>query len=575
MLVFMALMGRPLGAQAPAFIWRIELRAPEALRTLLETHLDLYRYRGRPEVDADVLGRLIERAPADVRELLATEGYFSPQVRVERTASETNPVVRLDVVPGEPARIGAVTLDFAGAISDNPDDAQRVAEIRKRWRLPPGVRFRQSAWDAAKDGLLSALVLDGYPAARIAASEARVDPAAGSVVLNVRADSGPLFRFGKVEISGLERYPRALVENSSPIRAGERYSHDALLRYQAALQASGYFRSTAVTIDPTAEGAQAVPIVVRLDEHPAKKIDLGVGYSTNTGPRAQAGFTHYNTFRPGWQSHSKLALEGKQQSLATQLAFLPEAGGWRNRVDGEINRTDVKGLITERASVSGSRTFRSLRLEYDITVKYQIEEQRIEASRTDGLQALSLNYSWTLRGVDDLLRPTDGYLINLQLGGAARELLSTRSFVRGYGRGIYILPLGRRDRLHLRMEAGAVWADARDGIPSEFLFRAGGDQSLRGYAYQSLGVREGAAVVGARYLLAGTLEYQHDVTPEWGVAAFFDSGNATDRLADYRAVHGYGLGARWISPAGTLNLDIARGSEDHKLRFHFTIGARF
>jgi translocation and assembly module TamA len=161
------------------------------------------------------------------------------------------------------------------------------------------------------------------------------------------------------------------------------------------------------------------------------------------------------------------------------------------------------------------------------------------------------------------------------VGGAASQLLSTRSFVRTYGRGIYILPLGRSDRLHLRLEAGAVWATSREGIPTEFLFRAGGDQSLRGYAYQSLGVRQGAAVVGARYLLASTLEYQHDFTPEWGGAVFVDSGNAVDTLSHFSTVQGYGIGARWISPAGTLNFDLARASRDGKLRFHFTIGARF
>lgn len=562
-------------AQAPGYSWRIELAAPDEVRELLETHLDIYRYRGRPEVDALVLDRLVERVPPDARGLLATTGYFVPQVEAERVAADTGDVVRIHVVPGEPARVASVDLEITGAINADPDDVRRIAQLKQRWRLPAGARFRQSAWDAAKDALLSALVLDGYPTARIAASEARVNPESSSVVVSVRVDSGPLFRFGATDITGLERYPRELVENLSPIRAGERYTHDALLRYQAELQASGYFRSASVSVDPDAAGATTVPVNVRVVEYPAMKLDFGLGYSTNTGPRAQVGFTHHNTFQPGWQSHSKIKLEGKQQSLDAELAFLPEPDGWRNRVGAEANRTDVEGLVTRRIGLSGSRAWRSLRMERDITLKFQVEEQRIENTRIDNLQALSLNYSWTLRRVDDLLRPTDGYLLNLQLGGAAEELLSTRSFARTYGRGIYIVPLGRRDRVHLRAEAGAVWADARDGIPSEFLFRAGGDQSIRGYDYQSLGVREGGAVLGARYLAIGTVEYQHDFTASWGGALFVDSGNAVDNISDFRAVHGYGVGVRWLSPAGSLNFDIARASEDGKVRFHFTIGARF
>jgi translocation and assembly module TamA len=574
-LVFAALYPQATWAQAPGFSWRIEVEAPDDVRATLETHLDIGRYRDRPEVDALLLDWLSERARGDARRLLATEGYFSPQVETEHAVSDAVHVVRVRVVPGKPAHVASVDLDVTGAIAANPDDSRRIAEIRKRWRLPAGTRFRQSAWVEAKDALLNALVLDGYPTARIAASEARVDPASASVAVSVRIDSGPLFRFGAIEIIGLERYPRELVENLSPIRPGERYTHDALLRYQAELQASGYFRSASASVDPDSGAATAVPIVVRVTEHPAMKIDLGVGYSTNTGPRSQAGFTHYNTFQPGWQSQSKLKLEGKQQSLGAELAFLPEPDGWRNRVGAEANRTDVQGLVTQRLGLSGSRAWRSPRMERDVTVKFQAEEQKIRAARIDNLQALSLNYSWTLRRVDDLLRPKDGYLLNLQLGGAAQELLSTRSFARTYGRGVYILPFGRRNRLNLRAEAGAVWADARDGIPNEFLFRAGGDQSIRGYAYQSLGVREGGAIVGARYLAVATVEYQHDFTESWGGAVFIDSGNAVDKVSDFRAVHGYGVGVRWLSPAGSLNFDVARASEDHKLRFHFTIGARF
>ena len=204
-LVVMALLPQPAWAQAPGLAWRIELAAPDDVRALLETHLDIFRYRGRPEVDAMVLERLIERVPPDARALLVTEGYFSPQIETEQAVSDSGHVVRIRVVPGEPARVASVALEVTGAIAANPEDAARIADLKKRWRLPVGKRFTQSAWGAAKDALLSALVLDGYPTARIAASEARVDLESGNVALSVQANSGPLFHFGAVEITGLER----------------------------------------------------------------------------------------------------------------------------------------------------------------------------------------------------------------------------------------------------------------------------------------------------------------------------------------------------------------------------------
>jgi translocation and assembly module TamA len=562
-------------AQESGFSWRIELEAPDEVRPLLENHLDIYRYRGRSEVDALLFDRLVEGVRHDAKRLLETGGFFSTQVEVAQTVSDAGHVVHIHVEPGAPARVDSVALDVTGAIVSSPEDAGRIPEIKKRWRLPAGARFRQGTWGEAKNDLLNALVLDGYPTARIAASEARVDPKSSSVALSVRVDSGPLFRFGAIEITGLKRYPRELVENLSAARRGERYTHDALLRYQAALQASGYFSSASVSVDPVRGGATTLPVVVRVTEYPAMKLDLGLGYSTDTGPRARTGFSHYNTFRPGWQSQSKLTLAGKQQTLDTSLALLPEPDGWRNRVGAEADRTDVQGLVTERLGLTAGRAWRSPRMERDIVLKLQSEAQKIEGVPGDNVQALSLNYSWTLRRVDDPLRPKHGYLLNLQLGGAAKELLTTRSFVRTYARGLYILPFGQRDRVHLRAEAGAVWARARDGIPNEFLFRTGGDQTIRGYAYQSLGVSQNGAIVGARYLAVSTVEYQHDFTSSWGGAVFVDSGNAVDKISDYRAVRGYGVGVRWYSPAGSLNFDVARASEDGKFRFHFTIGARF
>jgi translocation and assembly module TamA len=112
-------------------------------------------------------------------------------------------------------------------------------------------------------------------------------------------------------------------------------------------------------------------------------------------------------------------------------------------------------------------------------------------------------------------------------------------------------------------------------VPSTFLFRAGGDQSVRGYAYQELGVREDDATVGGRYLATGSAELQYWFKPPWGMAVFYDAGNAADNLADLKPKVGYGVGARWRSPAGPINVDVAYGKAVHKVRLHFSLGFTF
>jgi translocation and assembly module TamA len=129
--------------------------------------------------------------------------------------------------------------------------------------------------------------------------------------------------------------------------------------------------------------------------------------------------------------------------------------------------------------------------------------------------------------------------------------------------------------LFLRGEVGYTFAPSRFGIPQEYLFRAGGIQSVRGYSFQSLGVHEGQAVVGGRVMATGTIEYNHWITPSWGAAIFTDVGDAADSVRSLDMAVGYGGGIRWRSPVGPLALDLARGQRDGKLRMHFSIAVAF
>src|SRR5204862_1756688 len=134
-----------------------------------------------------------------------------------------------------------------------------------------------------------------------------------------------------------------------------------------------------------------------------------------------------------------------------------------------------------------------------------------------------------------------------------------RTFGRIDLRAAYLHPLGERWTLGLRAETGFVLADSREGIPSAYVFRTGGDTSIRGYAFESLGVSENGATVGGRYLLVGSVELTRWVTPQWGAAVFYDTGNAFDDWGQFNAVNGYGTGVRWRSPLGALSLDLAYG----------------
>ena len=118
-------------------------------------------------------------------------------------------------------------------------------------------------------------------------------------------------------------------------------------------------------------------------------------------------------------------------------------------------------------------------------------------------------------------------------------------------------------------------SDPLSDLPPSLRFFAGGDQSVRGYAYQSLGPRDATGqVVGGKHLLVGSVELERALFKDWGVSTFYDAGNAFDSFTEVSLLQGAGVGLHYYTPVGALNLSLARqiGVDDPGFRIHFTVG---
>ena len=562
--------GTPLAAE-----FEVELLAPPELRPLLEPHLQIMRERDDPRLSGARFQFLARRVPDEVRDLLATEGYFSPTVEhsVERRDDGWRAVIRVE--PGEPSRIASLDLSFIGDFSTDETYDERAAALRRAWTLQPGMVFRDALWSQNKAGLLRGLQRERFPAARIVDSLADVDPEVYSVDLSVKIDSGPRFRFGKIEVSGMETLPEQVVTGLNRIKPGMPYREQDLEDLQNRLQRSGYFNSVFVSIAADPENADAVPVRVSVTENLERTLGFGVGYSTDLGFGVELRYEDNLTFRPGWRSNTSLKLEQKEQSARTRLQLVPLARGFQPVVSAEVRRRDIQNDETVTTRIIGQLLNVRGNDEFSLSLDFNYEWQRVEGESRDDITAVPLNLSWTRRELDDLLFPRSGYIVNLQAGGALDWLLSNTSFFRLYGRGNYYYPVGQRSKLLLRGEIGAVESDTREDIPTDYLFRTGGSQSVRGYEFGSLGVVEGDAIVPGRYIAVASAEFMFPVSGDWFGAVFVDAGNAVDSIEDYEAKLGYGGGVRWMSPLGPLNLDVAYGEADEQWRLHFSISSVF
>ncbi|MBT0960624.1 autotransporter assembly complex protein TamA [Denitromonas iodatirespirans] len=550
----------------------IELIAPDAVRPLLAAHLTTLREDALPDV-ADERERqaLIRRTRTEVESLLATEGYFTPTVR---RVGDTKMPMRVEVIPGARAEIAEVDIRFAGQLTD-ARYAERREALRQAWALPVGAPFRQADWDSAKGQLLDAVAYRDFAAARLTQTRAEVDPEAARVRLSVSIDSGPPFTLGPLEIEGLQDYPDDLVARYNLIEPGDAYDQDRLLEFQSVLQSTPYFSSVIVDVPTRGIDPERVPIQVRVVEARPKRVGLGIGFSSNNGYRTEASYRDANLFGRGWLLTTGVRLQQRDQLAYADIFLPPERGGRQDSLGAQIERSDTQGLRITSSAIGVARRHQRGDIETHLALKLQREIYAPEDAEEDHRQALSLNWTWTWRQVDNLLDPREGFVVSGQIGGGAKAALSDQNFLRLAGRVVRYQPVGERDVIILRADGGVTLAPSRDGIPQDFLFRTGGAQSVRGYAYQSLGVAEGSATVGGRYMAAVSAEYVHWLKNDWGIAAFVDAGNAADERATFRLKPGYGLGARWRSPAGPLAVDLAYGHDDRTLRLHFAIAVAF
>ena len=171
-------------------------------------------------------------------------------------------------------------------------------------------------------------------------------------------------------------------------------------------------------------------------------------------------------------------------------------------------------------------------------------------------------------------RATDGYRLNFDIRGASDSLGSDTSFLQLQSRLRWIHSFNDRNRVIARANLGATAKDNLEELPASARFFSGGDRSIRGYEFESLGPTDSDGnVIGGSHQVELSLEFDRVIRGNWAWAAFVDSGSSFNG-SDIDWSTGAGLGLRWYSPVGPIRLDFAHGFDnpDEDLRIHISLG---
>jgi len=522
--------------------------------------------------------QLFRRLRPVIRDALGTQGYFSPSIQRivdDQIPEDQAPELKIKIEQGTQSKVVSVDIEFDGEINED-EFADRRERLKTLWLLGVNQPFNQSEWSASKDNLLRDLLAKDFAAATLSESLANVDPEKNTVELRVVYDSGPVFTFGELQIQGLEKYPGDLVSRYNTIRPGDRYEQERLLELLADLQGTTYFSSVDVKIDADDRQPVNVPIEVTVLESDSKRLGLGAGYSSNAGFRTEATYQFNNLFNRAYSLVTGVRVEQKRQSAYADVFLPPSERGVTDSVGVAFDHQEISNLEVDRSSIGAIREYNKGMNDYRLGLNFQLEERSALGVNFGATQALVASSSITRNAVDDRLNPTEGYIAFGQLAVAFEQFASDQDFVRLYGRAQKFWSPSRENVFSARFEAGTVVASARRDIPQDFLFRAGGTNSLRGFNFLDLGVLDQGVLVGGRRIMIGSLEYTRwfDGGP-LGAAVFTDVGDVSDNWSEFDPQPAVGLGIRYKTPAGPIAFDVAKAADQKRPRIHFALGVAF
>ncbi|WP_434609998.1 autotransporter assembly complex protein TamA [Pseudomonas sp. R1-7] len=526
---------------------------------------------GLGDRDEDALLRFSRGAEEQARKAAQALGYYQPQIDSEVQAGKA-PRLILSIDPGEPVHLRNVTIRI-----DGPAASLKGFRVPDNAGLKPGAVLNHGRYEDAKRTIQNQASRYGFFSGRFISQTLRVDPQAGIADIELIYDSGPRYALGAVSFEGDTPFDEDLLQRMVPFKAGAPYDSELIAELNQALQSSGYFEGVRVDAAPTAATDNVIPVAVKLDTRKPRTMGLGLGFSTDVGPRAKANWTRHwvnpQGHSYGWEAEVSAPRQNVglwydvplDPPLTDKLRY---AGGYQYE---ELAGTDtLSKLLTVGPEWHSKLPSGWQRV---VSLKWQREEYRLgDDSGLSTLLMPGVSYSY-LRS-DNRIDPHNGYRLQFDTKVAKEGLGSDNNLLYGTAMVKGLTTVFDRHRFLARAQIGGSATNGYKSIPPSLRFFAGGDQSVRGYDYQSLSPENSDGDrIGGRYMVAGSVEYQYSVAEKWRVATFVDQGNSFNNLDLPSLKTGVGVGVRWVSPVGPIRLDLAHAlDDDGGIRLHFSMG---
>ena len=492
-------------------------------------------------------------------------GYYEAKFTYSR--QDDSLIVEIELGPA--VKWSAPDIAISGAASE----LRAVHRVIQESPITIDAVMDHQSYERLKQRLLEACQENGFLDARFSESQLRIDVAQHRATAILHIDGGERYRFTAARFSG-SSLDSELLQHLSPIEEGSYYSKETLSKLQRNLQDSRYFQEMNVRTEK--QPGHLLTVDVQLGDAPRHQFSVGAGFGTDSGPRGKFRWERPRITEHGHKLTAELAVSKPEQNLSFEYHIpldspldqsLNLTSSWKRKI---VEDTDSRvGTVGFFFSDRYRETWVA---NYGATFNDESYQQGSEDRKHVQYVMPGINFTQLVvpTGVD----PLSGRKFWFDIRGSAQPLGADTEFLRtnaGYKQ--IFNPFGKQ-LLIARVEFGTINTDSIDEIPATQRFFTGGDQTVRGYDFESLAPRDANnELIGGKYLNVASVEYSIKVADQWRAAVFTDGGRAFNSGNEpwHKSV---GFGARWLSPVGQIRVDVAFPVNDEVTgwRLHIFMG---
>ena len=536
---------------------------------------------------------LHDKTDEEIIKNLQSLGYYHTEIISSKLQEKENHkwLASYTLKLGAPTKIKQIELAVIGNINNNVELLNNIKKISVQY-LKPTEKLSHENYEKTKQIILNTLHDSGFLNATFNKSVVTVNLKEYTANIEFIIDPRQQYYLGKVTFES-DRYSEMFLKQYIPFKEHDVYSTDSLMQLKNNLLNSGLFSKVRIdlptlinlSIDP--KDNNNLPITVRTIAKPANNYNGSIGFGTDTGARASLGFSRKRIAHPGHQINFNIMGSKIRKKANIDYSLI----GVNPIIDKyNFGVTAVEERIKERYSKNGLFYLQKVK-QYTNRQQFwklnflteNFKELPTQNKQHTNFLFPSIRLIWTSYNKKD----HNGFGNKLDITAKiASKTLGAANLLQLTVHDKLIQPFIYDIRYILKGTFGFTTINNKDKLPLSLRFFAGGDYSVRGFGYESLGPksidREGKiGVIGGKHLVLGSLEIEKPIYNQISISYFIDTGNAFNSFNNItkQLAVANGFGVIYKTPIGSVRGYIAKPlklvNEDTKksIRFHLTFDA--